>query len=529
MAVIQISQIQVRRGLLQDLGQLGAGEFGWAVDKLRLFIGNGTVEQGSPYEGNTEIITVNSDILSLLANYVYKGFLGGYQVLTGPELNLPTFRTIQDKMDDMINIRDFGALGDGLNDDTDAIQRCINEIYNRRSFVTPGITRRTINFHPGNYVITRDLLIPPYCVFRNSGKDSVVITQTSLTANCVFKTTNALGFSSDMFNNGLTEDSELGPVEMSGITFKSDVANIPVAIIDSTKGASFSRCRFEGEPDRALSTTGTRGVKITSAVSSTSAIYFSECDFYKTGIAAEITNVVGLSNVAFDRCTFANIYQGFNISSDTGQVLGIRVTNSVFDQVAAHAIVTSSESVGVVSAYNTFINVGHNYTESNNPSTPVLEFNGNSSYSFGDIITRSAAHDAVIPAIRHGINKNVISNDASNSIKLGHSYLTIGKSIISANDSVNYVPLLARFRQGLINYSIERNNEYRSGVLKFALNPVTLASEFHDSYTETDSVGVVVSVEFNSSTGTPRPFIVYATNDSGYPSTITYDVKSLIR
>jgi hypothetical protein len=57
MAVIQISQIQVRSGLQQDLPQLATGEFGWSIDTQRLFIGKGTLAEGSPTTGVTEILT----------------------------------------------------------------------------------------------------------------------------------------------------------------------------------------------------------------------------------------------------------------------------------------------------------------------------------------------------------------------------------------------------------------------------------------------------------------------------------------
>jgi len=57
MAILQISQIQVRRGLNQDLPQLASGELGWSLDTRQLYIGNGTVSEGAVTEGVTEILT----------------------------------------------------------------------------------------------------------------------------------------------------------------------------------------------------------------------------------------------------------------------------------------------------------------------------------------------------------------------------------------------------------------------------------------------------------------------------------------
>ena len=60
MPITQTSRVQVRSGLQQNLPQLSKGELGWAVDSQRLFIGNGNIADGAPFEGNTEIITVVS-------------------------------------------------------------------------------------------------------------------------------------------------------------------------------------------------------------------------------------------------------------------------------------------------------------------------------------------------------------------------------------------------------------------------------------------------------------------------------------
>lgn len=57
MAITQISQIKLRRGLQQDLPQLASGEMGWSIDQRKLYIGNGTIAEGAPVEGHTEVLT----------------------------------------------------------------------------------------------------------------------------------------------------------------------------------------------------------------------------------------------------------------------------------------------------------------------------------------------------------------------------------------------------------------------------------------------------------------------------------------
>ena len=60
MAITQISKITVRKGRKENLPQLAAGELGWAVDTQQLFIGNGSLSDGAPAAGNTEVLTEHS-------------------------------------------------------------------------------------------------------------------------------------------------------------------------------------------------------------------------------------------------------------------------------------------------------------------------------------------------------------------------------------------------------------------------------------------------------------------------------------
>ena len=73
MAVIQISKIQLRRGLQENLPQLASAEMGWSVDERRLFIGNGTLAEGAPSTGVTEVLTTQSIYNELGAITILQG------------------------------------------------------------------------------------------------------------------------------------------------------------------------------------------------------------------------------------------------------------------------------------------------------------------------------------------------------------------------------------------------------------------------------------------------------------------------
>jgi len=74
-AVIQISRIQHRRGLEADLPNLASAELGYSVNTRKLYIGNGTIEEGAPSLGRTEVLTqysildftseINANVLAL--------------------------------------------------------------------------------------------------------------------------------------------------------------------------------------------------------------------------------------------------------------------------------------------------------------------------------------------------------------------------------------------------------------------------------------------------------------------------------
>lgn len=199
MAVVQISRIQVRRGKENSgsgLPQLASGEMAWSIDAQNLWIGNGSVAEGAPYVGNTKILTQNDlgsngNILDLIT-YQYRK--NDYSIVTGTQgANYPYIRDIQQKLDEVqTSVTDFGALGDGITDDSAAIQLAINQLFLNEINLTNVSSRVTLHFPPGKYIISSTISIPSYATLVGSGKDKTIIqfNNTNSTPGPVFQFVN---------------------------------------------------------------------------------------------------------------------------------------------------------------------------------------------------------------------------------------------------------------------------------------------------------------------------------------------------
>lgn len=166
MAVTQISRIQVRRGRKYSptsIPQLASGEFAWAVDSQELFIGNGSVAEGAPYVGNTKILTEHDNILSLISAYQYKE--------GDPNITQSVKRSLQSKLDEYVSVLDFGAVGDGIIDNSDAFERAFTNLYLDRG---PGndVYKKTLFVPAGRYVFLRSLRIPSNVILVGESKDT---------------------------------------------------------------------------------------------------------------------------------------------------------------------------------------------------------------------------------------------------------------------------------------------------------------------------------------------------------------------
>jgi hypothetical protein len=270
MAILQISQIQVRRGLNQDLPQLASGELGWSIDTQQLYIGNGTIAEGAPQLGVTQIVTSNQ-LAGFLGSYTYKGLATGFTTVTGTSILSPVYRTLQAKLDDIVNVRDFGAIGNGIADDTAAINRAIQNVYLAAYNGNTPITQRQIIVPAGNYLISGPILLPPNCTLRGDGKNNTVINignnatyAAVTTCDNQFEYANSIGIS---FQTVLPSYITVTDIEFA------TTSNVPVMIINSATDVIVERCQFNG---------GTYGVSV---IGASSIIKLNYCTFKNNATA----------------------------------------------------------------------------------------------------------------------------------------------------------------------------------------------------------------------------------------------------
>lgn len=309
MAIVQISQIQLRRGLQQDLPQLASAEMGWSLDTRRLFIGNGTTAEGAPAIGHTEILTEHSNFLGFVSSYTFAGTDAGYTSQTGATILAPVTRSLQSVLDDTVSVRDFGTVANGTTDDTAALNRAIQQIYVSSLNGTHKNAQRTIKVPAGTYKISSPLLIPPNCTLVGDGRSNTVITATTGT---VFSICDSLfQVSTNIGTNGAILPSS---ITIRDLTVQTASTTAPAVLLNQATDVAFDNIKFVGG-NYGLSITGASAdIKLDHSSFSGYAVKSVYVDSAVTGMVTR-SNYFGTTNVTVAGGTTTSIANVFPAGS----------------------------------------------------------------------------------------------------------------------------------------------------------------------------------------------------------------------
>ena len=523
MPIVSISKIQQRYGLSDNLPQLSAAELGWAIDTRKLYIGNGAISEGAPTVGNTEILTEYSDILSVSDSYTYKGEAAGYTHQTGADPSTPATRTLQRKIDDFASVKDFGATGDGVTDDTAAISRAFNQLFCQET--NPEV-RRSLFFPAGIYRVTDTIRIPTYAKIYGEGKNSSIIRQASVSPGFAFADS-LCQIAGNIGNNSATIPSY---IEINDISFES-TATGDVLQIASSQNCILRRVSLKGSLDTKPAEVGIDSpscVKLSStAVNQTQNLVFEQCDFIGNnfGVVADDD----MQSILFNGCYFTTLYKGAKLgelTSGTGASvngpMALRITNSMFDNIHNTGIHVYSIS-GITSAYNYFGSVA---IDGGNPTADIIIFANDGNASVGDTFTRTDADTAVYRRVNsNGYEAYVL--DANDGIYYGYHKTEAGKSVV-LNDNSSAVSSGISFsstdeKTNLLYYTATRGSNVRHGQMRITASSSgsTLTDEYNEDGTD---IGLTFAVAVVGSVAT----LNYTTTSTGNDVIFKYRIERLV-
>jgi len=574
-AIVQVSRITSRKGLLEDLPQpLAGAELGWAIDERRLFIGNGELADGAPIVGNTEVLTEFSDILSFAGQYTYRGDAAGYTVQTGATSGTPVTQSIQSRLDSYAVVTDFGAVGDGVTDDTAAINRALFQLY---CVQTNTQIRRSLFFPAGTYIVTDTILVPTWARLYGEGANSSIINfqvqnwaaNTSYAQGVlVYDTgtttyyrslvivpatgiaiTNASYWTAESLPSYVMRTAD--SLQQTGVNIGTNGATAPTNIQISGIGISSNKqingaliekathCDFDsmdligplGTGDLGTAAADTAAVRWASTASlPCTQINWTNCRFsgftYGTNTDQQIKGAV-ISNSRFD-----TLYQGVvlgSVSPVNGGATGFKVLHNEFDTVYVEGVLINNVSLNAT-GYNVFYDVGNHFNGVSIPASAIINIDADNNVSIGDMFQRTTAQSVVYPRIKlyNSVTSTIpasIGIDSAVRSQLGSYVRNTGVQAtlsVGASNATLFTQSSVYIKAFKMDYTIKRETSVRTGTLTVVNDADDSAGDglsYSDDYVQNSDpdisldvtdVGDVVTVTYTSSSTRPTGLIYYS-------------------
>lgn len=585
MAIVQVSRITQRKGLEQDLPQpLAGAEFGWALDQRRLFIGNGTIADGAPVVGNTEVLTEFSDLLSYSTAYTYQGQAAGYTVQTGATSGDPVSQSLQSRLDSYAIVTAFGATGDGNTDDTAAINRALYQLFCVQNNTQ---VRRSLFFPAGTYIVTDTILIPPWAKLYGEGADSSIILFTVQTwaANTAYASGVLVKSSGNYYrsiapvpatgillnntsywsattlpelvvrtsdslqqtgvNIGVGGASPPQNIEISSMAFKTtETGNHNVGLIEKAKKVSIDNVTFAGN----LTTVDlvSAGANLSGLLfSSTTALPCTEITIDKvkfTGMTYGINTPQLTKGVTVSNGWFDTLYQGAVVGGALlvdGGPTGFKILHNTFDNIYNEGIVIDGCSLNAT-GYNVFYDVGNHFNGVTIPATAIISIDANNNVSVGDLFQRNDAQSVLYPRINLSSTNTIavsqntrdivfyqsqaVATNVGMSLDLGTQRRSAGIQDTLLDNSTSNIVVIDKtaITTFVFEYTITRGNLRRIGAITVTggQGSGTTGFSYVDNFVENGATGVTLTPADSGS----ELSITYTCTSTGADAIIRYSV-----
>ena len=548
MAIVEISRIQVRRGQENQTGipVLDSGEFGWASDTERLYIGLRRIDGGAR-DANVRILTEN-DLRNFFSSEIYPSFnntgsnytfrvdtfiattstsIGPYMGGTWTNADL-VVRSVQNKLDDFVNVRDFGAVGDGINDDYGPIQRAIDHLFLRdikdeNEVVYPKntSTEKILYIPSGRYRISNCLKVPKKTKIQGEGKENTILLQIN-SGSGIFRT---VGLDSipgsyiefiDPNTNNIASPNEPSYVSIENLTLYDQTGwptGKSMIEFDVSSHSHLKNVRLRGSFDKNLihrlrSTTSTAyaGVALrgySSLEYNSKNIKIENCQFEDLEVG--IVSNYDVDYVTIDKCYFNNLYKGISLNDPINAASNygaryFRISNNSFDEVLTQGIFVGTATTisysNIISQNNRFTDVG-NWGAGDgvvsNTYTSIISFYTKGAISENDYFSRqhtllTANTNIYYPALVTGHTN--IAND---------SIITVQLSAASTSTVIKFpligTPQYLTYKYHIYNYSVTNQTVDRRGTLEIYVpfgTPQSDEIQFTDNYNYRNADGNVV-------------------------------------